>query len=207
MEQRSPEWFQARCGSLGASQVADALARTKTGWGASRANLVAQLVCERLTGQPSESYVNAAMQWGIDKEPEALALYEFESGETVEQIGLAKHPHIQWTHASPDGLVGKHGLVEVKCPNTATHLDTLLGQPVPGKYATQMQWQMAVTERDWCDFVSYDPRLPADLRLFVQRIDRDQAAISDLEHDVRVFLNVVDVQLEALAAFRRRRAA
>jgi putative phage-type endonuclease len=206
MEQRSQEWLEARCGSLGASQVADALAKTKTGWGASRANLIAQLVCERLTGQPTEGYTNAAMQWGVDKEPEALALYEFEGGAPVERIGLAKHPHIAWTHASPDGLVGERGLVEVKCPNTATHLDTLLGQSVPGKYITQMQWQMAVTERDWCDFVSYDPRLPADLRMFVQRVGRDHSTIIQLEQGVIDFLSEVDAKLNAIASLRRKAA-
>src|SRR5579872_2651065 len=114
MEQRSEEWLAARCGSLGASQLADALATTKSGWGASRANLIAQLVCERLTGTPSDNYVSPAMQWGIDNEAAALSLYEFEVGEPVAAIGIAKHPSIEWTHASPDGLVADAGLVDRK---------------------------------------------------------------------------------------------
>lgn len=203
MEQRTDEWLQARCGSLGASQVADALATTKTGWGASRANLAARLVCERLTGLPQSSYVSPEMQWGIDKEPEALTLYEFEVGEMITPIAIATHPTIARTHASPDGLVGAHGLVEVKCPSSATHIDTLLGQNVPGRYVTQMQWQMACTDRDWCDFVSFDPRLSADLRMFRQRVSRDQKRIIELENAVVEFLSEVDAKLEALNALRR----
>ena len=203
MEQRTDEWLQARCGSLGASQVADALATTKTGWGASRANLAARLVCERLTGLPQSSYVSPEMQWGTDHEPEALALYEFETGDQVTPLAIAKHPVIERSHASPDGLVGTEGLIEVKCPNTATHIETLLGQNIPGRYVTQMQWQMACTDRQWCDFVSFDPRLSADLRMFRRRLARDQMQIDTLERAVVVFLGEVDAKLEALNQLRR----
>src|SRR5690606_22234449 len=165
--QRSEEWFAARCGSLGASRVADALARTKSGWGASRANLMAELIAERLTGVPAERFQSAAMLHGIETEAEARAAYAFHRDVDVVEVGLIRHPSIAWTHASPDGLVGDDGLVEIKAPNTSTHLDTLLGAPIPSKYITQVMWQLACTGRQWCDWVSYDNRVPAAMRLFV----------------------------------------
>ncbi len=199
--QRSESWYAARCGSLGASQIGDAIARTKTGWGASRANLAARLVAERMTGQPQDSYSNAAMQWGVETEPQARAMYQLETGSEVTEIGLIVHPSIVGTHASPDGLVGDAGLVEIKCPNTATHIDTLLARTVPGKYITQMQWQMACSGRQWCDFVSFDPRMPSDLQLWVCRVERDDERIAELESLVSEFLaEVADIisRLEAL---------
>jgi putative phage-type endonuclease len=205
--QGSEEWRQARCGSLGASRVADALAKTKSGWGASRANLMAELIAERLTGVPAESFTNAAMQWGTVTEPDARAAYEFRHDVDVTQVGLVRHPAIAMTHASPDGMVGEDGLVEIKCPNTATHIETLLGASVPGKYVTQIQWQMACTGRAWCDFVSFDPRLPEEHRLFVHRIPRDEKFIGELERDVETFLAEVDHKLARIAALGTRAAA
>ncbi len=200
MDQRSAEWFAARCGKATASCIADILARTKTGWGASRANYKARLVSERLTGVPADTFSNAAMQWGTDKEPDAISAYSFRHDVDVEAIGFVDHPTIPLSGASPDGLVGTDGLVEVKCPNTATHIDTLLGQKVPEKYVTQMLWQMACTGRVWCDFVSYDPRLPESMRLFVQRVDRDDAAIAEMEKLVAEFLVEVDATVASLRA-------
>lgn len=206
--QGSPEWRAARAGSLGASQVQQALSRIKSGWGADRANIMAQLVVERLTGLPTEGFTNAAMAWGNDKEPEARAAYSFMMDVDVVQVGLVPHPAIPGTHASPDGLVGDRGLLEIKCPNSATHIETLSGGTVPGKYVTQMQWQMACTEREWCDFVSFDPRLPADMQLFVRRVERDDALIASLEADVRDFLAEVDAKIEALkSAVQQKEAA
>lgn len=210
LQQGSPEWIAARVGSLGASRVAEALAKTKTGWGASRANLLAELVAERLTGAAAAGFTNAAMQWGNDKEPDARSAYEFMADVDVALVGIVRHPSIAGTHASPDGLVGDDGLVEIKCPNTATHIDTLLGQKVPAKYVTQMQWQMACTGRRWCDFVSYDPRMPEAMRLFVRRVERDAAAIAQLEADVAAFLGELDAkvaELQALFAPQARAAA
>jgi putative phage-type endonuclease len=198
MEQGSTEWFAIRCGKATASRICDAIARTKTGWGASRANYMAELIIERLTGQPAERFTNAAMQWGTDKEPEARAAYEYQHECAVEQIGFVHHPSIAMSGASPDGLVGADGMVEIKCPNTATHLDTLLGQKVPEKYVTQMQWQMACTGRKWCDFVSYDPRLPSHMQLFIKRIERDDKAIADMEQMVRDFLDEVAAKIAML---------
>lgn len=208
LEQGSDAWLAARCGSLGASRVADAIAKTKTGYGASRANLMAELIAERLTGQPAERFTNTAMQWGTEKEPDARMAYEFMTNADVTTVGLFVHPTIQGTHASPDGLVGDAGLVEIKCPNTSTHIDTLLGQKVPAKYITQMQWQMACTGRHWCDFVSFDPRMPEEMRLFVARVTRDEPVIADLEREVTTFLAELTGKVAELRLlFARDRAA
>lgn len=198
IEQGSPEWFAARCGKVTASRVADVVATTKSGYSASRANYAAQLIAERLTGIIAESYTNGAMQWGTDTEPEARDAYCFYHNATVEQVGFLPHPNIDMAGASPDGFVGAEGLVEIKCPNTATHIDTLLGKNVPGKYVTQIQFQLACTGRAWCDFVSYDPRMPEHLRLFVRRVKRDADAIAHLEGEVRSFLAHVDAKVKAL---------
>jgi putative phage-type endonuclease len=198
IEQGSIEWFAERCGKVTASRVADVVARTKTGFGASRANYMAQLVAERLTGTVAESYSNAAMQWGNDMEPEARATYEFFTNATVEPAPFVSHQSIAETGASPDGYVGAEGLVEIKCPNTATHIETLLGSAVAGKYVTQMQWQMACTGRRWCDFVSYDPRMPATMSTFIQRVPRDDAMIASLETDVTDFLNELRLTVHRL---------
>lgn len=198
IEQNTPEWLQARCGSLGASAVAEALARTKTGWGAGRGNVKARLVIERLTNTPQDSYKNAAMQWGHDQEDNAANAYSFLTGNPVEVCGIYKHPTIDGTHASPDRLVGEDGLVEIKCPNSATHLETLLKKKIPSNYVTQMQWQMAVTGRKWCDFVSYDPRFPESKQVFIQRVERDDKEIAKLEKEVAEFLAEVEADLKAI---------
>lgn len=192
IEQGTAEWMAQRLGKVTASRVADVVAKTKSGWGASRANYMAQLVAERLTGTQQESFTNAAMQWGTEKEPDARAAYEFRTDYTVESAGFVDHPTIAMTGASPDGYVAADGLVEIKCPNTATHIETLLGREVPAKYATQMQWQMACTGRKWCDFVSFDPRMPENMRLFVARVARDDVLINSLSLDIHNFLVELD---------------
>ena len=199
MDQRSPEWFAARCGRVTGSRVADVVAKTKTGYGASRANYMAELVAERLTGARGETYTNAAMQWGTDNEPEARLAYEFRHDVTVEQVGFIAHPSIEMSGASPDGLVAADGLVEIKCPNTATHIETLLTGTVPAKYETQMLWQMACTGRAWCDFASFDPRLPEEMRLFVKRFARDDKRIAEMEEQVREFLFELDTTVRRLS--------
>lgn len=198
MEQRTEEWFAARLGKVTASRMADVMARTKTGWGASRANYMAELLCERLTGQMQDRFTNAAMQWGTDTEPQARAAYEFMTGNAVEEVGFADHPTIPMSGASPDGLVGSDGLVEIKCPNTATHIDTLLTETVPGKYRIQMLWQIACTGREWCDFVSFDPRLPADMQLWIARVTPADGEIEAMEAAAREFLLELDAKIDAL---------
>lgn len=197
-DQGSPQWLQIRCGKVTASRVADLIAKTKTGFGASRANYAAQLIAERLTGEVAESYSNSAMQWGTEQEPEARLAYEFRTDTEVEQVAFVAHPTIKMSGASPDGLVGDEGMVEIKCPNTATHLDTLLTGIIPSKYETQMLWQMACTGRAWCDFVSFDPRLPENMRLFIKRLQRDDARIAELEAEVTAFLFEIDATVSSL---------
>ena len=153
---------------------------------------MAQLVCERITGKPAESYSNAAMQWGTEQEPFARAAYEAHTGVIVEETGFHSHPTIEAAGASPDGLVGEDGLVEIKCPNTATHLDTLISETVPGDYVIQMQMQMVCTGRKWCDFVSFDPRMPEGAQLFVQRVNRDNEFIEKMEEEIRKFLSELE---------------
>ncbi len=202
-EQGSPEWFAARAGKVSASRIADLTAKTKTGWGASRANYAAELVAERLTGVKAEKYSNANMQWGTDTEPAARTMYEFMTDRPVTQVGLVLHPTIDMSCASPDGLVGDEGLIEIKCPNTATHIETLLGSEIDGKYMKQMQWQMACTGRVWCDFASFDPRMPADMQIRIQRVTRDARMIADIEREVIAFLSEVDATVAKLIATYR----
>jgi len=198
LEQGSQEWLLARCGKVTASRVADIMAKTKSGYSASRGNYMAELVCERLTGVPTDTFKSAAMEWGTAQEPHARAAYEAAGGVLVEEVGFVPHPSIPDAGASPDGLVKDNGLIEIKCPYTATHIDTLLSGKVPDRYNTQMQWQMACTGRVWCDYVSYDPRMPENMRLFLTRVFRDQSAILAMETEVLHFLQELDDKLISL---------
>jgi putative phage-type endonuclease len=202
MEQRSDEWFAARLGKVTASRVADVIAKTKTGPSASRENYATQLVLERLTNKQAESYTNAAMQWGTDTEPMARQAYELKRGLFVNETGFVDHPTIEMSGASPDGLVGTDGLIEVKCPNSATHMETMLTQKVPAKYIPQMMWQMACTGRNWCDFVSYDPRFPENLQIFIERVTYDPTYVRMLELEITQFLDEVTKKVETLRKFK-----
>ena len=199
-EQGSPEWLQERCGKVTASRIADLMAKTKSGWSASRANYASQLICERLTGCVAPSFTNAAMIHGTETEPEARRAYEFFVDRDVQQVGFVPHPTINMAGASPDGLVGDDGLLELKCPNSATHIETLLLGQIPDTYMKQMQFQMACTGRQWCDFASYDNRLPERMRLYVQRVKRDAALVGEIEADVTAFLKEIDETVEQLRA-------
>jgi putative phage-type endonuclease len=198
VEQRSEEWFAARLGKVTASRVADVIAKTKSGYSTSRDNYMAQLVCERLTGKQGESFTNSAMQWGTETEPLARSAYEASTDIMVEELGFVLHPKIEQAGASPDGLVGLFGMLEIKCPNTATHIEALLTETVPTKYITQMQWQMACAQRQWCDYVSYDPRIRQDLQLFVKRVEFDASYVAMLEEEVIQFLKELDIKVNKL---------
>ena len=198
MEQRTDEWYAARLGKVTASRVSDLMAKTKTGYAASRENYMAQLVLERITGAKAESFSSAAMQWGTDQEPFARAAYEAARDVMVEEEGFVPHPTIEMAGASPDGLVGDDGLVEIKCPNTATMIETLLTEKVPSKYIAQMQFQMACTGRKWCDYVVFDPRMPPKAQLFIKRVDRDDKFIAEMEDEIVKFLAEVQSQVEKL---------
>lgn len=202
MEQRSPEWFAARCGKVTASRICDVMAKTKSGPAASRLNYMAELIAQRLTGVTVEGYTNAAMQWGTDTEPDACAAYEFFTGSTVVPVGFIDHPSIAMSGASPDGHIGKQGSIEIKCPNTSTHIELLLGGVVPEKYMPQIQFQMACSGRKWCEFVSYDPRMPEDLKMFVKRVARDEKRIAEIEAAVVEFIAEIDVKVGKLLSLR-----
>ena len=200
--QGSDEWKQLRAGKLTASRMADVLATTKSGVSASRKNYMAQLVAERLTGTVGESFTNSAMEWGTLTEPLAREAYELLTVTSVDQVAFVDHPGIEWCGASPDGLVSDDGLVEIKAPNTATHIDYLLGQKPPAKYIPQMALQLACTGRQWCDFVSYDPRLPEEHRLFVVRYTPEPAYLETIDKEARAFLAEVAETIERLNGIR-----
>jgi putative phage-type endonuclease len=190
MEQRSEEWFQARLGKVTASRVVDVLAKIKSGESASRRNYKIQLVSERLTGEKQETYINQAMQDGIDREQFAREKYVQQFGE-VEEVGFIQHPTLE-AGASPDGLVSTDGIIEIKCPMGSTHTETLMTQEVPSKYVPQIQFQLLVTGRKWCDFVSYNPMFPENLQVFVRRVFANKEYQKELEDEVKQFLNEVD---------------
>ena len=200
--QGSDAWFSQRCGKATASRISDIVAKTKSGYSTSRANYMAQLVVERMTNQVAESYTNAAMEWGTTNEPFARAAYEAKTGVLVDEVGAIDHPTIAMSAASPDGLVGGDMCLEIKCPGTAQHISTLLGEEIAKKYYDQMQWQMACTGRSLADLVSYDPRMPEGLQLFIKLVPRNDKYIAELEGEVIQFLAEVDDKVNKLNQLR-----
>jgi putative phage-type endonuclease len=198
MEQRTEEWYRARLGKVTASRLADVIATIKTGEAAARANYRIELVAERLTGMSSPGFTSPAMQWGIDNERAAVAAYELDTGRIVSDVGFVIHPGIADSGASPDGLVADDGLIEIKCPETKTHIHTLLHKKAPSQYMPQIQWQMACTGRSWVDFVSFDPRMPDHLMLAIIKVERDQSLIEQYENEVKKFLDEVANLVSAL---------
>lgn len=200
LEQGTPEWLQERCGKVTASRIADVMAKTKTGVSASRANYMADLIAERLSGVPKVHFTNAAMQHGTETEPQARAMYALETGQEVTETGFHPHPAIEGCGASPDGLVGDDGLVEIKCPNTSTHIETLRGAKIDRKYLLQMQWQMICTGREWCDFVSFDPRLPVEMQIHIQRVSHNAELAEEITAEVTQFLTELNNAVAELSA-------
>lgn len=214
-DQRSAGWHQERAGFATGSKFADAIGFRKDGKGElkARADYRLQLVVERLTGQPKEGgFYSAAMDFGTKTEPEARTAYEIATSRLVEEVGFMQHPEIEWCGLSVDGLVGEDGTIEIKCPNSETHIRTILmrsqalaklllgdaavfnSEPIlmPEEYYPQVQGGLWVTGRQWCDFISYDPRFPKELRLYVQRIERDEAYITKLSTGLVKFLDEVE---------------
>lgn len=198
IEQGTDAWMAARTGKVTASRVADLMARTKSGWSASRANYMSDLLVERLTGRKTDSFQSVAMVWGIESEPRARAAYEFYTDSKVDLVGFIDHPTIPMFGASPDGLIGNDGGWEAKCPNTSTHLDTLLNGTIPQKYIIQMQVGMACTGRQWWDYVSYDDRLPPEHAMWIKRIERDDKQIAEIEEAVQEFLSELEQKIHQL---------
>lgn len=200
-EQRSPEWFAARLGRATGSRFGDVMAKTRTGYSASRKNYAAELVIERLTGKQADVFVSTAMQWGTDNEPVARLQYMLATGNEVEETGFWQHDSLE-AGASPDGFVGEEGLLEIKCPNSATHIETLWKKKLPHQYQAQIQGQMWVTGRQWCDFVTFDPRLPDNAQMLVIRVARDDIYIAELEEEIKVFLEEVADQVEFIENYK-----
>ena len=188
--QRSDDWYSERCGKVTASRVKDLNAKPSKGKALNALGLT--ILAERLTGVQKETPTNFAMQWGIDNEPHAIAAYENETGFFVNGTGLIDHPFIEMFGASPDGLVGENGQIEVKCPDTTTHLNTLLTKQIPDEYIPQITCQLACTRREWCDFVSYDPRLEPELQIIIIRVFAKDLNIESLERDVRAFNRTIE---------------
>ena len=203
-EQRTDEWFLERLGKVTASKISDVMMKPTT---AGYQNYKAQLICERLTGIPAETFTSAAMQHGIDTEPQARAFYELESGNEVTEVGFVSHPIIEMTGASPDGLVGIDGLVEIKCPQPATHIKTLQGGNIDRKYMLQMHWQMACTGREWCDFVSFCPALPLEMQLHIERVKLDRDLLNEIAAAVVSFTAEIGQTISDLSAKYGKEAA
>lgn len=196
--QGTDAWHQLRLGKVTASRVADIMAKTKTGVSASRQNYLIELALQRVTGTIEPTYTNDAMAWGTATEPQARVAYEVKTGNFVDQIAFVNHPTIEWFGCSPDGLVNSDGLIEIKCPNSATHWATIKDGKPPTKYIIQMQTQMAVTNRQWCDFVSFDPRMPERSQLFICRVERDKTMIEEIESEVVKFLSEVESEVNLM---------
>ena len=195
VQQGTDEWHQLRLGKVTASRVADILAKTKTGASASRQNYLIELALQRATKVIEPSYTNSAMEWGTATEPQARVAYEVASHNFVDQVAFVDHPTIEWFCCSPDGLVGNEGLIEIKCPNSATHWEYYKSKEPPKKYWIQMQAQMAVTGRKWCDFVSFDPRMPERSQLLIVNVPRDSEFILFMEAEIKQFLNEVQTEV------------
>jgi len=198
VQQGTAEWHELRRGKVTASRVADILARTKSGASASRQNYLIELALQRVTKTIEESYTNAAMEWGTATEPQARVAYEVASFNFVDQVPFIDHPTIDWFGCSPDGLVGSDGLIEIKCPNSATHWSYVKEGKPPQKYIIQMQAQMSVTGAKWCDFVSFDPRMPERSKLLIINVPRDPEFILYMETEINQFLNEVEAEVKLM---------
>jgi len=193
-QENREEWLKQRLGLVTGSAISNVLMDSSK---AGHRNYMAQLVCERLTGEPTETYISPAMQHGIDTEDEARAAYMARNAVIVEEVGFIRHPKLE-AGCSPDGLVGDDGLIEIKCVQPATALDLLESKKVPGDHYNQIQWQLAVTGRDWCDYVVYQPKLPERLRLNVIRVVRNQSDILNMTVKVEQFLEELSRKVKKL---------
>jgi putative phage-type endonuclease len=204
LQQGTDEWRQARCGSIGASDAPSVVRRTKTGYSADRESLMAVKVLERITNKPIDIYKTPAMIQGTEREPDARLLYQMVKGVEVEEVGLITHPRINGTHASPDGFVlvpggtAIAGLIEIKCPQPAKHLDTLISEQISNDHIVQMQWQMACTVHAWCDFVSFNPDFPPHMQMWIKRVHRDSARIAELEGEITQFIRELEAKVDKL---------
>ncbi|QEE11715.1 YqaJ viral recombinase family protein [Bartonella krasnovii] len=204
MEQRTAEWFQARLGKVTASNVYNVLSKTAKGMPTSKyEDYKIKLMTERLTEEISQSYITPAMQWGIDYEEDPLREYAFIYDTEVTRCGFIQHPTIQMAGASPDGLIGEDGLIEIKCPQSSNHLRFFIDGNIKSEYYAQMQFQMACTGRKWCDFMSYNPNFvgkSTGLRMKIKRINRDEEQIEQINQAVEIFLAEIDQEMQKILA-------
>lgn len=210
MDQHSPEWWAARCGKVTASRIGDLMARnqphkgqTVGDWSAKRQHYLDEKVAEIITGKPRDRKKVASLDHRLELEPDARSAYEFYRDVEIDLVGFVEHPTIPRCGASPDGLLGSDGCVEIKCPDSETHINTWLGKVVDRGYILQMQFGMACTGRQWWDFVSFDPNMPEELKLYVQRVERDDQLIAEIETNVIEFLAEVDQKVEQVRALMR----
>jgi putative phage-type endonuclease len=199
IEQGTEEWLKIRLGKVTASGVADVLAKTKTGVSASRGNYLIKLAIQRVTGVVEESYTNDAMQWGKDNEPQARVAYEVASGNFVDQVAFVDHPTIAWFGASPDGLINQDGLVEIKCMQPKGHWEVIKTKEIPKNYWIQQQAQLSCTNREWNDYVGFNPIFPDKSQLFIKRTYRDEVFISKMETEIKKFLEEVEEETKRIA--------
>ncbi len=199
VEQGTPEWHQMRLGKVTASRVADILAKTKTGPSASRQNYLIELALQRTTGIIQESYSNSAMEWGTQTEPQARVAYEVKSGNFVDQVAFIDHPSIAWFGCSPDGLVSDRGLVEIKCMQPKGHWEVIKTKEIPKNYWIQQQAQLSCTNREWNDYVGFNPIFPDKSQLFIKRTYRDEVFITEMELEIKKFLEEVEEETKRIA--------
>ena len=196
MKQGTYEWFSARLGKVTASNVDNVIVKVKNGESVYKRKYRTQLITEILTGKPINIFVNEAMKWGTDHEDEARNFYMEKRGLLkdidVKEVGFIDHSTVKMSGASPDGLVGKDGLIEIKCPQPMTHTDFLISKRINKKHIHQMQWQMACTGKKWCDYVCYHPDFPAAQKMLVIRVERDNDLINRLEKDIQDFVTEVE---------------
>ena len=183
IDQGTDEWFELRAGKLTASRFKDVLAGGK---GLTRKAYMYSILAELLTDEITQSYTNAAMEWGTQTEPQACAMYEFDSGNKVEHVAFIEHS--EYIGASPDGLINDNGMLEIKCPNTVTQLQRYIDGAFPVMYKPQVQGQLWVAQREWCDFVSFDPRVKGQSSYMCVRVERDDKYIKTLEEKCNVFI-------------------
>lgn len=205
VEQGTEEWHALRLGRATASRFKDVMAVIKSGESAQRRNYRSELIVERLTGARNDTFTSSAMQWGVDNEPLARLKYSLKTGNSAEECGFFAHDELM-AGASPDGLIGDDGLLEIKCPNTATHIETLTSRRVPYLYYWQVMGQLWITGRQWCDFVSFDPRLPQNAAFFTTRVERDDVKIAELTGQITLFLKEVDKEEEFVRNYKEQRS-
>ena len=198
MQQGSEEWFKSRCGSIGASDVARIVRKTMSGYSADRATLMSEKIQEKLTGVNFQRQQTQAMRDGIEREPVARIAYAIKKNVYVDEIAFVPHPLIPGAHASPDGLVGELGLIEIKCPEGKRHVEALLTETIPSDHLVQMMWQMACTGRAFCDYVSFHPGFPKEMAMWIKRVPRVETHIKDLETEVRAFIKEVNQKISKL---------